>query len=431
MNVSTSTVGNEQQIEYDNISQIQDYLKNSPSEIVEMLYQVLFFIVGAPLNIMVFVQSCRKHRNGCIESRLLKLSRQLIITHLMVLSMCLWRTHWFYNIVWNQGNLLCKVYSFAYALPFHLWSNMVAAIAIDMLCCITSPLSSYRNGSKRVNYLIGISWVSAICCSAPMLYFKGTVPIDFPQHNLVQCYLTQKFVKYASAWNTFHVVTVFYVPLLIVIVCYALIGISLRKQIAKRKCLQDESQSYQASHTKVRFLRATIAIITSFVLTWLPYQIMALLRVLCSEGSSCTNIYSKLNWTQAIMIASTCINPFLYKFGNFREKKRASTTVGSMFESGAAGGSVNHGSCYYAKYAANGTTITERAANRELVCSAIQSKKVSLNNCDLTRLSKNKNLMTGNIKYKTIGKPRKMAKTSLAVKDYSMVSRLYRRRSSA
>jgi hypothetical protein len=31
---------------------------------------------------------------------------------------------------------MCKAYSFLSALPFHLWSNMVAAIAIDMLYCI-------------------------------------------------------------------------------------------------------------------------------------------------------------------------------------------------------------------------------------------------------------------------------------------------------
>jgi len=53
---------------------------------------------------------------------------------------------------------MCKAYSFLSTLPFHLWSNMVAAIAIDMLFCIRMPLGSVTNGNKRVTWLIAIAW---------------------------------------------------------------------------------------------------------------------------------------------------------------------------------------------------------------------------------------------------------------------------------
>uniref|UniRef100_A0A914X2J7 G-protein coupled receptors family 1 profile domain-containing protein n=1 Tax=Plectus sambesii TaxID=2011161 RepID=A0A914X2J7_9BILA len=70
----------------------------------------------------------------------------------------------------------------------------------------------------------------------------------------------------------------------------------------------------QPSRTKNRFLRVTIAIIATFVLTWLPYQVFALLRVLCSEDTPCSRVAERLNWLQAAIIASACINPFLYRF---------------------------------------------------------------------------------------------------------------------
>uniref|UniRef100_A0A0N4ZAZ8 G_PROTEIN_RECEP_F1_2 domain-containing protein n=1 Tax=Parastrongyloides trichosuri TaxID=131310 RepID=A0A0N4ZAZ8_PARTI len=332
-------------------SGIDEFMKHSTSEIVEMVYQIVIFLIGTPLNIHAFIQLSKKQKGGYAESRLTKFSRQLIITHLMVLVMCLWRTYWFYNIIWNLGNVLCKIHSFAYALPFHLWSNIVAAISIDMLCCIHSPLSSYRNGTKRVNYLIGSAWFIAIVCASPMFLFKETVVV-FANFNFYQCSVSDKLYNLQNAWNLFHVITVFYIPLSIVLICYTLIGVSLRRQMAHRKSLQDESQLFQNNHTTVRFLKATIAIIIAFILTWLPYQVMALLRVICKENSNCSNIYNQLNWLQAIMIASTCTNPFLYKFVNFNSSQRAYNLAGSTNENGISfcNNNYNHGSNVCIRY---------------------------------------------------------------------------------
>ncbi|TMS37256.1 hypothetical protein L596_004229 [Steinernema carpocapsae] len=306
-------------------------LSHSTSEIVEMIYQMCFFAVGTPINAFALFRSSRTNRDGGVESRLVRLSRQLLIAHLMVLSIyCLWRTYWFFNIVWVQGDLLCKVYSVASAFPFHLWSNMVAAIAIDMLCCITSPLSSYRTSTTRVNWLIGCAWVGAILCSVPMAFFRGTMRIHDTEYE--QCYpLVEKFShEILLAFNYFHVITTFYVPLSIIIGCYSIIFLSLKRQMDQRKRLQDDLQKTSTNSTKARFLRATLAIIATFVLSWLPYQVMALLRVVCESGSSCESTVARLSWLQAILIASTCINPFLYRFGTWKVAKRYSGNGSTM-----------------------------------------------------------------------------------------------------
>ncbi|CEF60554.1 Gonadotropin-releasing hormone receptor [Strongyloides ratti] len=334
-----------------NTNNVTEFMQHSTSEIVEMIYQVIIFFIGTPLNIYVFIHSNKKQKNNTAASRLNKFSKQLIIIHLMVLLICLWRTYWIYNIAWNMGNTLCKIHSFAYALPFHLWSNMVAAIAIDMLYCIRSPLSSYRNGEKRVNYLIVVAWISAIICALPMFIFRDIVLV-FDDYNLYQCSTPKSLDYIKKAWNAFHVITVFYIPLAIIIICYSLIGFSLRQQMAKRKSLQDESQPFNNNKTHIKFLKATVILITSFVLAWLPYQVMALLRVLCKENSNCSVIYNKFNWLEAIMLASTCINPFLYKFGRFKSNRKTSTLLGSLNE--ICPSSVNHnsvkGSTVYIKY---------------------------------------------------------------------------------
>ncbi|KAE9415378.1 hypothetical protein Angca_009762, partial [Angiostrongylus cantonensis] len=294
------------------------------SEIIEMFYQISFFIIGTPINVYELYRTTKNIREGGVESRLVKLSRQLLIAHIMVLfTYGVWRSYWFYSIVWVQGNFMCKIFSFFCALPFHLWSNLVAAIAVDMLCCITSPLSTYRIGSNRVDWLIALAWIFAFVCALPMVLLRGTITIySFEEKSYEQCYpLVNSYSKEVLvAFNFFHVITLFYIPLLIIVVCYTLIGISLKKQMAERKLLQDGGKKRKQTSTKARFLRASLAVICTFFFTWLPYQVLALLRVVCDENAVCESITIRINWLQAIIIASTCINPFLYRFGVDRNK---------------------------------------------------------------------------------------------------------------
>ncbi|KAI1732077.1 7 transmembrane receptor (rhodopsin family) domain-containing protein [Ditylenchus destructor] len=328
------------------------FLEPSTSELIEMLYQMGLFAVGTPLNAFALLKFSRSNkRRNSSEMRLLRLSRQLLIAHLMVLCIyCVWRTFWFYNIAWTLGNVFCKIYSFLSALPFHLWSNMVAAVAVDMLYCISAPLKSVNNGNKRVSWLIAISWIFAFACSTPMLIFRGTVQIPGTEYE--QCYpLVDQFeTNTLMGFHFFHVITTFYVPLTIILLCYFLIGLSLRHQMAKRKVLGNDVRRL-GHNTTIRFLYATACIVLTFVLTWLPYQVLALLRVICEPDSYCETMTAKFTWLQAILIASTCINPFLYRFGLFKSRRgpNSKTTVCSYF-------GVTPGSCTMDSTACMGVT---------------------------------------------------------------------------
>uniref|UniRef100_A0A915D9F8 Uncharacterized protein n=1 Tax=Ditylenchus dipsaci TaxID=166011 RepID=A0A915D9F8_9BILA len=269
----------------------------STSELTEMIYQMGLFAVGTPLNAVALLKFSRssKKRNSS-EFRLIRLSRQLLIAHLMVLCIyCVWRTYWFYHIAWTQGDFLCKVYSYLTALPFHLWSNMVAAIAVDMLYCIVNPLSSVHNGNKRVSWLIG-----------------GTVQI--PDTEYEQCYpLVENYdSNILMGFHFFHVITTFYAS------------------NCKTQSFGNDNRRV-GQNTTLRFLCATACIVCTFVLTWLPYQVMALLRVICEPDSNCEIVVSKFSWLQAILISSTCINPFLYNFGIFKSRSNRKPNLKSSF----------------------------------------------------------------------------------------------------
>ena len=124
------------------------------------------------------------------------------------------------------------------------------------------PIKSYQNGSIRVNFLVFGSWVLALLCALPMVVLKGTIQIKdvmLDDQIIEQCYrlegvrcpklyLTKlNFFQIFPTnvlyfYHAFHVLTVFYVPLIVIVICYSLIGLSLKKQIEERQNLQVKLQ---------------------------------------------------------------------------------------------------------------------------------------------------------------------------------------------
>lgn len=169
--------------------------------------------------------------------------------------------------------------------------------------------------------------------------------------------LTYANLEVLYVYNFFHVSTTFYVPLLAIIICYLVIGLSLKYQFKERLALEEQrtGSSHKQQNTTHRFVIATACIVCTFVLTWLPYQVgsgmhaasftsplllqvLALLRMVCEKNIECEDYLMKFYWLEAIMIACTCINPFLYKFGIFKSTPRRMTISGAVSGAGTTGG---------------------------------------------------------------------------------------------
>ena len=81
-----------------------------------------------------------------------------------------------------------------------------------------------------------------------------------------------------NGFNFLHVFTIFYVPLIAIIICYLIIGLSLKYQFKERMALEEQrsGSSNKQQNTTHRFVVATACIVLTFVLTWLPYQVIHL-----------------------------------------------------------------------------------------------------------------------------------------------------------
>lgn len=86
----------------------------------------------------------RHIRAGGVESRLVRLSRQLLIAHIIVLFVYgVWRSYWFFNIVWVQGGY-----------------DKIAVRRLRFFFCKAKDKRSWKVAWKTPVKVVKCSWIS-------------------------------------------------------------------------------------------------------------------------------------------------------------------------------------------------------------------------------------------------------------------------------
>lgn len=318
------------------------------SENIEISYNALAFIIGVPVNCWALRRYYKLWKMKRTNRRVL-LGYNLTITNLLILLFyCPTQIAWLITVSWPWGETVCKIRMFLCVLVYHLSSNAVVIIALEMFWSLRKPFRVHsENGSSRYWVHIIFSILISVVCSVPQIITWGLT--DIPQTDLVQCiFLYSENIIFTVAYEFIHLSTVFYVPLLIIIVCYAASGYVLWKQLHQRKLLLHEQQhslliettscayrknrrsttssmnsSLQITRIKWKLIRVSATVISSYILCWLPYQVLAIWttsqKLQIGWSLNATNVHNDIlseyiNWLEALMISSACINPFLYTY---------------------------------------------------------------------------------------------------------------------
>lgn len=147
-----------------------------------------------------------------------------------------------------------------------------------------------------------------------------------PQQKKYDYFPLQEFSR--DVFFTFygiHILSTFWLPLIIIIICYAIIGYSLRRQMNERLALLDQVELQFPYQKKCRASRHTLqaprpascappspssppssshgSLIRHAVSKESAAQVLSILRIICDEGTLCDTLTSKLNWLQVLIIA--------------------------------------------------------------------------------------------------------------------------------
>ncbi|KAG7202750.1 hypothetical protein KM043_009921 [Ampulex compressa] len=233
---------------------------------------------------------------------------------------------WDITFRFQGGMLLCKVVKFLQPLGPYLSSYVLTATAIDRYHAICHPLSYCRTTSKRSKVMVCISWVLAVVLCIPQLFIFSYQEV---RPGVWDCWATFDLPYGQRAYVTCYSVTIFLLPFVVLVYTYTGICIGIWrsnkvsdavdvKKGSKGVNFLQRSQSPFISKAMIKTVKQTIAVISLYVITSLPFIACELWATWDPQAAS-SPFLSSATFTILDLLNSltSSVNPWIYLSFNY------------------------------------------------------------------------------------------------------------------
>ena len=273
----------------------------------------LIVIVSLPANSLIAMivyktRSLRKPINYFIAN--MALSDLLIPVLWIPWHLSSLHTNSSFPISGQLGQALCKLVSFFGDVSIDVSSQNLILIAVDRFGAVVFPLRSPLIRSKLTPFFILATWIVAVAVTSPYLFAKELV--ESPEGTRCVTRWKKAFGE-SSSLASFQLakhILFLYIPVLFLVILYPIIVIKLKTQVHPGE--QSANSQQQRDRRNRNVLQMSIAIVTVFVLCWLPYSISVLIIQYQDTFThlSCSFwIYDEV--TGYVAIAYCAINPVI------------------------------------------------------------------------------------------------------------------------
>ena len=206
------------------------------------------------------------------------------------------------------GQALCKLVPFFSDVSFVVLIQNLILIAVDRFGAVVFPLRSPLIGSKLCPFFILATWIVTVAVNSPFLFANELV--ESPERNWCVTKWMKAFGESSSRANFVLAYQILFIciPVLLLVILYSIIVIKLKTQAHPGE--QSANSQQQRNRRNRNVLQMSIAIVTVFVLCWLPYSINPLIISYQDTHFSCSFwIYYEVAF---IMATTYCaINPVI------------------------------------------------------------------------------------------------------------------------
>ena len=167
------------------------------------------------------------------------------------------------------GQALCKLLPFFGDVSFVVSIQNLILIAVDRFGAVVFPLRSPLIRSKLCPFFILATWIVAVAVNSPDLFSYELVEYS-ERTRCVQKW--KKAFEESSSFASFvlaHYILFIYIPVLLLVILYSIIVIKLKTQAHPGE--QSANTQQQRDRRNRNVLQMSIAIVTVFVLCWLPF----------------------------------------------------------------------------------------------------------------------------------------------------------------
>ncbi|XP_049643500.1 C5a anaphylatoxin chemotactic receptor 1-like [Suncus etruscus] len=287
---------------YDNM--IWDGLVDGPrplpslevQEVVAVVIYIVVFVVGVPGNMLVLWVTGSEAKRTINAIWFLNLA---LIDLLSCLALPILITNILMQKNWPFGDTACRI--LPSLILFNLYASilLLTTISADRFLIVFQPIWCQNYRVARLAWLAsGVAWILALVLTIPSFKFRRVhKDISSPMPTCVVDYGENRTQAHNAVAVT-RLVLSFVGPLVTLSVCYTLLLLRTWRRRATRS---------------TKTLKVVVAVVASFFIFWLPYQISGMVLVLSTRGSSAYKRAKPLDvlWV-ALAYINCCINPIIY-----------------------------------------------------------------------------------------------------------------------
>ena len=170
------------------------------------------------------------------------------------------------------GQALCKLVPFSSIVSSAVSIQSLVLIAVDRFGAVLFPLRSPLISSKLCSFFIFATWIVAMAVFSPeLVVFKL---VKYQGNRLCQTRWSESFGESLSMANFFTAIYIvfFYVPIALFVILYSVILVKLWAQKTPGEQLVNAEERRAKRNRSV--LKMAIAIVSVFVICWLPLSIL-------------------------------------------------------------------------------------------------------------------------------------------------------------
>lgn len=279
-------------------------------KIVPILVPILFSIIiitGFIGNLLV-VGVVALNKNMMNTTNLLILN--LAISDILFIVFCVPSTAVDYALTsaWPFGDVWCRLSQFLIPATAFVSIYTLVLMALDRFLAVVFPVASIT--VRTIGYCrlaILLAWVLSLGLSSPAIFLHGILPDPTPEdEHQVVCRFSGGEPAYVAFQASFFVLS-YSLPLALIVALYSVMLHTLWNKTGGAGVSKD------ALRNKRRVVKLVTIVTVMFALSWLPIQLILLLKSLKLYNVTLFNIAVQIG-SHVLAYSNSCINPFLYAF---------------------------------------------------------------------------------------------------------------------
>uniref|UniRef100_A0A3B4A4W0 Type II GnRH receptor n=1 Tax=Periophthalmus magnuspinnatus TaxID=409849 RepID=A0A3B4A4W0_9GOBI len=226
---------------------------------------------------------------------------------------------WNITVQWQAGDFACRLLMFLKLVAMYSCAFVTVVISLDRQSAILNPLG-ISEAKRKSKIMLTVAWTMSVVLSLPQMFIFHAVTITVPER-FTQCTTHGSFVWrwQETLYNLFTFACLFLLPLIIMICCYTRIlaqisksGTRLKKKLVLSRDVHLRRSHNNIPRARMRTLKMSIVIVSSFIVCWTPYYLLGLWYWLYPEDMEETVSHSLTHMLFIFGLFNACLDPITY-----------------------------------------------------------------------------------------------------------------------